>query len=276
MITHPNCKINLGLQVVRRREDGYHDLQTVFVPVPLCDELEIVPSERFSFSQSGINIDCNPEDNIVVKAFRLMQRECNNRLPDVEIRLHKHIPFGAGLGGGSSDAAFTLRMLNDIFDIGMDKGRLRYLAAKLGADCAFFIDNVAVYATGIGDNLAPLGFNPLEGYKLVLVKPDEAVSTAEAYRGVTKREASGMPCPDIPPLLAKPVETWRDTIVNDFETNVFKNHPRLKELKDTLYRAGALYAAMSGSGSTIYGIFNRDSNINIDLDRNYNTYTFNL
>ena len=277
MITNPNCKINLGLQVVRRRDDGYHDLQTVFVPVPLCDKLEIIPSERFSFAQTGIDICCNPEDNIVVKAFRLMQRECGSRLSNVEINLHKNIPFGAGLGGGSSDAAFALRMLNDIFDLGFDSGRLCLLASKLGADCAFFIDNVPAYATGIGDKLTPLGFNPLEGYKLVLVKPGESVSTAEAYRGVTPREKQNKPCPDLSLLLAQPVGSWKDTVANDFESSVFKSHPQLSTLKTDLYTAGALYASMSGSGSTFYGLFEKNANVNIVHNNNIeNIYTFNL
>ncbi len=156
MIASPNCKINIGLHVVRRRSDGYHDLETVFVPVPLCDELEINPSESFSFSQTGITIDCNPEDNIVVKAYRLLQRECGNRLPDVEIRLRKNIPFGAGLGGGSSDAAFTLKMVDELYSLGLGSERLRAIAAKLGADCPFFIDNQPAFATGIGNCLTPM------------------------------------------------------------------------------------------------------------------------
>ena len=158
MIASPNCKINIGLHVVRRRSDGYHDLETVFVPVPLCDELEINSSENFSFSQTGIAIDCNPEDNIVVKAYRLLQRECGNRLPDVEIRLRKNIPFGAGLGGGSSDAAFTLKMVDELYSLGLGSERLRAIAAKLGADCPFFIDNQPAFATGIGDCLTPMDF----------------------------------------------------------------------------------------------------------------------
>ena len=271
MKTTPNCKINLGLQVMRRREDGYHDLETLFIPVPLCDELEINPSENFSFSQSGIAIGCKTEDNIVVKAFRLMQHECGNSLPDVNIHLHKQIPFGAGLGGGSSDAAFTLRMLNDIFGLGFSADRLRTLAARLGADCAFFIDNEPAFATGIGDRLTPLGFNPLARHKLLIIKPNEAVSTAEAYRGVTPREQAGTKSSiSLPEAARLPIEQWNETIVNDFEASVFKTHPLLKELKESLLANGAKYAAMSGSGSTIYGIFD----INDDIPTYDNSYCF--
>lgn len=275
MIASPNCKINIGLHVVRRRSDGYHDLETVFVPVPLCDELEINSSENFSFSQTGIAIDCNPEDNIVVKAYRLLQRECGNRLPDVEIRLRKNIPFGAGLGGGSSDAAFTLKMVDELYSLGLGSERLCAIAAKLGADCTFFIDNQPAFATGIGDCLTPMDFNPLSGHKLLLVKPDEAVSTAEAYGGITPRERRSdiAPC-DLAEAVRKPVSEWRGVIINDFETTVFAKHPRLAAIKQTLYDAGALYAAMSGSGSTIYGIF--EAGANVDLNLNCNIYFFNL
>lgn len=275
MKAFPNCKINLGLHVVRRRSDGYHDLETVFVPVPLCDELEINPSESFSFSQTGIAIDCNPEDNIVVRAYRLLQRECGIRLPEVEISLRKKIPFGAGLGGGSSDAAFTLKMVDELYSLGIGSERLCTLAAKLGADCPFFIDNRPAFATGIGDCLTPLDFNPLAGHKLLLVKPDEAVSTAEAYGGITPRERRNdiEPC-NLAEAVARPVEEWARLIVNDFEATVFAKHPRLAAIKQTLYDAGALYAAMSGSGSTIYGIF--EAGNDIDFKTEYDTYSFNL
>ena len=275
MKAFPNCKINLGLHVVRRRSDGYHDLETVFLPVPLCDELEINPSESFSFSQTGIAIDCNPEDNIVVRAYRLLQRECGIRLPEVEISLRKKIPFGAGLGGGSSDAAFTLKMVDELYSLGLGSERLCTLAAKLGADCPFFIDNRPAFATGIGDCLTPLDFNPLAGHKLLLVKPDEAVSTAEAYGGITPRERRNdiEPC-NLAEAVARPVEEWARLIVNDFEATVFAKHPRLAAIKQTLYDTGALYAAMSGSGSTIYGIF--EAGNDIDFKTEYDTYSFNL
>lgn len=278
MLEYPNCKINIGLNVVRRRDDGYHDLESVFVPVPLCDELEINPSTRFSFMQSGINVGCYPEDNIVVKAFNLMRKECGTRLPDVEIHLHKRIPFGAGLGGGSSDAAFTLRMLNEIFALGLTNSHLCELAAKLGADCPFFIDNQPAYITGIGDHIEPLGYNPLEGYTLLMVKPDVAVSTAEAYRGVTPRNCrNDIADISLPNILRLSPDQWQDSVVNDFETSVLRNHPLLAELKENIYAAGALYAAMSGSGSTVFGIFHQDANIDKTPFKKYsNTFIFNI
>lgn len=260
MLSFPNCKINLGLHVVRRRDDGYHDLETLFLPVALRDRLEIEPAQQFSFAQEGIAIGGGAEQNIVVRAYRLMQNEFSDAIGPVAIRLTKNIPFGAGLGGGSSDAAFALTMLNELFAIGLDGPQLRHLAARLGADCAFFVDNVPAYATGIGDQLTPLGLNPIEGYALLLVKPDEAVSTAEAYRGITPRNKRATPPPtDLRQAVGRPIAEWRELIVNDFEESVFPQHPLLAEIKRQLYAAGALYAAMSGSGSTVYGILNAEA-----------------
>lgn len=273
MLEHPNCKINLGLHVIRRREDGYHDLETLFIPIPLCDELEINPSIHFSFMQTGINVGCSPEDNIVVKAFRLMRKVCGTRLPDVEICLRKHIPFGAGLGGGSSDAAFTLKMLNNIFDLGLDNDQLRTMAAQLGADCAFFVDNLPAYATGIGDNLTALDFNPLKGYTILLVKPDEAVSTAEAYRNIIPRQQRyESQTVYLPQAIKQPVGKWKNIIVNDFEQTVFPNHPRLATLKEELYSEGAIYASMSGSGATVYGLFATETTDTKHLTRRFSNY----
>lgn len=260
MKLYPCCKINMGLNIIRRRNDGYHDLETVFVPVPWCDELEITASDTFSFSQSGIEIEGDVENNMVVKAYRLVQQQAPHAVGNVEIRLTKNIPFGAGLGGGSSDAAFTILMLNNLFQLGFTHDFMRSLASSIGADCAFFIDCQPAYATGIGDILRPLGFNPLQGYKLILIKPNVAVSTAEAYRGITPRQQDSSPFQEglLPELLRKPIENWRDTVTNDFEESVFINHQHLAMLKKMMYEAGALYAAMSGSGSTIYGVFSND------------------
>lgn len=262
MKTYPNCKINLGLHVMRKRDDGYHDLETIFVPVSLHDELDISPANTFSFIQDGIAIDGNPDSNLVVRAYHLLQQHSGSRLGNVEIRLTKKIPTGAGLGGGSSDAAFTLVMLNKIFNLGIQTKTLQSLAAKLGADCAFFIENIAAFATGIGDQLSPLPLNPLLKYKLLLVKPDEFVSTAEAYRDITPRSQRTHSEPiDLRKALDNDINLWENTIVNDFENSVFPKHPRLKKIKSELYDAGALYAAMSGSGATIYGIFQNNNDI---------------
>ncbi len=275
MISHPNCKINLGLHVMRRRSDGYHDLETVFVPVPLCDTLDISPAESFSFTQDGIALDGDTESNLVVKSYRLMQKEFGKRIPVCDIRLTKNIPTGAGLGGGSSDAAFTIKMLNTLSGLGLPTTTMEALAARLGADCAFFINNQTAFATGIGDHLTPLGFNPLSGYRLLMVKPDEAVSTAEAYGGITPREQRSdiQPC-DLINAVKRPAKEWNQLVVNDFEETVFVKHPQLAAIKQALYASGALYAAMSGSGSTIYGIFGPDAAI--DHHFNCNTYTFKL
>lgn len=269
MKTSPNCKINLGLRVLRKRTDGYHDLATVFLPVPLCDELEIERMEVVDddpgavfFTQSGIEVDCPLEDNICVKAYRLLRNDFD-RIPSVKMHLTKNIPFGAGLGGGSSDAAFVLKMLNEMFGLLLSSAELKRYAARLGADCAFFIDNEPSYATGIGDQLTPLGFDPLEGYKLVLAKPADAVSTREAYAGI-RIDPLAACGPGLPELLRRPVDTWRDTVVNDFETTVFPLHPAIAELKSRLYAQGARYAAMSGSGATVFGIFEKDAEVHVD------------
>ena len=264
MKTTPNCKINLGLRVLRRRPDGYHDLATVFLPVPLHDELTVEPnhdpSNPCTFTSSGIVIDCEADDNICVKAYRLLKADFP-RLPSVRIHLHKCIPFGAGLGGGSSDAAFTLKMLNQLGSLGLDSQQLKSYAARLGADSAFFIHNVPAYATGIGDRLHPLHFNPLEGYTLVLAKPDDAVSTREAYAGLQLSATDDTVAYDTPatsPLcqaLQCPVGTWRQTVVNDFETTVFPLHPAIAKLKQLFYDHGAAYSAMSGSGATVFALF---------------------
>ncbi len=260
MITHPNCKINLGLHVVGKRPDGYHDLETLFLPVTdLCDELEITaaaPSDDAALAprmvQSGIALDNAPEDNICTKAWRLLHEEFG--IPAVDIRLRKDIPFGAGLGGGSSDAAFTLRMLNMMFTLGLTDDDLERRAARLGADCAFFVKNRPAYATGIGDQLSPIAID-LSAYRIVVEIPDgEHVSTKEAYAGID-RSRFGQPRPDLREAVRRPIGEWRQLIVNDFETSVFPTHPAIAALKEEMYRRGALYASMTGSGAAVFGIF---------------------
>ena len=251
MILYPNAKINLGLNVVGRRPDGYHDIETVFYPIGLCDVLSIEPSATctdYSFSTGGIPVGGDAEDNLVVKAYRLLQREC--ALPPVDISLEKRIPFGAGLGGGSADAAFMLRGLNELFALGLSADRLEQLAARLGADCPVFVRNKPVFATGIGNVFSPISLS-LEGYTLLVVKPGVHVSTAEAYSRVTPRR----PVEPLTQLLARPVDEWRGRVANDFEASVFALYPQIAAIKEALYRAGAVYASMSGSGSAVYGIF---------------------
>lgn len=254
MISYPNCKINLGLNVVRRRPDGYHDLETIFLPAPLHDILQIEEATHFSFTQDGLTLDSGTEENLVVKAYRLMQRHTG--IGNVAIHLTKKIPFGAGLGGGSSDATFTLCMLDKIFQLNLGKARLKEMASELGADCTFFVDNVPAYATGVGNILTPLGFNPIEGFELRIEKPEgETVSTSEAYRGVTQKNNSHIP---LPKAVKEKPELWRQMIINDFEASVFPNHPRIAQLKQQFYDQGAIYASMTGSGAAVFGIF--DSN----------------
>lgn len=254
MISFPNCKINLGLHVVGKRPDGYHDLETLFLPVmELCDELEIVEGP-LAMHQDGIALDNTPEDNLCMKAWRLLHDEFG--IPSVTIRLKKGIPFGAGLGGGSSDAAFTLKMLNGIFSLGLEDSQLEQRAARLGADCAFFIRNRAAYATGIGDQLEPIEWEVESGkWKVVIEIPEgEHVSTKEAYAGL-QRDLFGCPRPDLREAVRRPIEEWRNLIVNDFEASVFPSHPAIAALKEEMYRRGALYASMTGSGAAVFGIF---------------------
>ena len=252
MITFPNAKINLGLNIVERRQDGYHNIETVFLPIPLADVLEIVPTEgETSLTCYGNRVDCPVEKNLVMKAYRLLQQ--HYQLPPVAMHLYKHIPDGAGLGGGSSDAAHTLLMLNRMFDLGIGDGDLAAMAATLGADCAFFVYNRPMMATGIGDQLAPVDVD-LKGNTLLLVKPAAGVDTRTAYSRV-------VPAPSaiaLTHVVSQPVETWDGVLVNDFEPSVFSALPQLWLIKAQLLDAGAQYAAMSGSGSTIFGIFNSD------------------
>ncbi len=255
MITYPNCKINLGLHVVGKRPDGYHDLETLFVPVhDLCDELEIVEGP-LSIVQDGIVLDNAPEDNLCMKAWRLLHEEFG--IPEVSIRLKKNIPFGAGLGGGSSDAAFTLKMLNEMFSLELSPDDLERRAARLGADCAFFIRNRAAYATGIGDQLEPAELSMKnEELRIDIEIPEgEHVSTKEAYAGLGERLKAKGERPDLRKAIRRPIEEWRNLIFNDFEASVFPAHPAIAALKEEMYRRGAIYASMTGSGAAVFGIF---------------------
>lgn len=248
MIAFPNAKINLGLNVVSRRADGYHNLETVFCPVRLADALEVIESSSFSFQITGIDIDGDPEKNLVVRAYRLLQNDFD--LPPVEIHLHKLIPTGAGLGGGSSDAAFMLKMLNSLFNLQLTVTQLERYAARLGADCPFFIGNQPAFATGIGDQLQPFPLD-LSKYLLLIVKPAFSVSTAQAYRDVVPR----IPAESLVALLKLPPQNWKESVFNDFEPSVFAQFPEIGQIKATLYRHGAVYASMSGSGSAVFGLF---------------------
>jgi 4-diphosphocytidyl-2-C-methyl-D-erythritol kinase len=248
MIVFPNAKINIGLNVVSKREDGYHNLETIFFPLKLADALEFVETDETKLTTSGIQIDGAPEQNLILKAYNLLRADFN--LPPAHFHLHKVIPFGAGLGGGSSDAAFTLIMLNDYFNLGLSPQKLEFYASQIGADCPFFILNKPTFATGIGNKFHNIELD-LTDYEIVILKPNIAVSTIEAYKNVIPRN----PKFRLTEIIKTPVEEWKNLIVNDFEKSVFRKYPQIAELKQLLYDFGAGYASMSGSGSAVFGIF---------------------
>ncbi len=261
MLLFPYAKINIGLYVTEKRPDGYHNLETCFYPIPLTDTLELKPTHDtnapWHLQVIGTPLDGEARDNLVVRALENLRKDFPD-IPPIDIHLSKRIPTGAGLGGGSSDAAATLCAINEMFDLGLSSKDLEQRAAKLGADCAFFIRGRAAIAEGIGDLLTPTELS-LKGWELLLVKPDDFVSTAEAYKGIQPHpiiqgERGRMPLRD---ALKQPVETWRENIVNDFEKSIFLSHPKIAAIKATLYDMGAIYAAMSGSGSAVFGLFRR-------------------
>ena len=273
MILYPNCKLNIGLRIINKRADGYHNLETLFYPVfGLCDRLEITPSDTFSFTQGGLVVDCPAEDNLIIRCYRRM-RERYPQIGDVAIAFEKHIPFGAGLGGGSSDAAHTAIALNELFGLGLSREQLAAEVTPLGADCAFFVYNTPCLAEGIGEILTPVPFK-LDGFRLVMLKPDIHVSTREAYAGIhlsgdqpslaelvrshQQSVVSGQQSAVSSQRAARELLSHGDIIYNDFELSVFPLHPELAALKKRLLDAGAFYAAMSGSGSTVYGLFATD------------------
>ena len=263
MIVFPCAKINLGLNIVSKREDGYHNLETVFYPIPLYDALEIkYMDEKFpsqvacDLKVTGNAVECDEQNNLVVKAYNLLAEDY--KLPRVHAHLYKRIPSQAGLGGGSSDAAFMIRLLDERFRLNIGNPEMEKYAARLGADCAFFIEAEPAYAEGIGDELMPVDGpkGNLNGYYLAIVKPDIAVSTKEAYAAITPT-ATSKSCREI---VRQPIETWKEELVNDFEAPIFKLNPELAEIKEKLYQQGAKYAAMSGSGSALFGIFETEPN----------------
>ena len=254
MIISPCCKINIGLNVVAEREDGYHDIETVFYPVRLCDTLSVEPQSNelrtvCALTVSGNIPIGNADDNSVVEAYRLVASL--HKLPPVKAELHKNIPSQAGLGGGSADAAFMIKLLNKQFALGMGNDEMRRIAARIGADCAFFIDPQPCYATGVGERLEPLTLTEIKGYYLAIVKPDVAISTAEAYSHIASRK----PAKSCREIVNQPLETWKSELSNDFEEFAFARHPILAEIKKRFYSAGAVYSQMSGSGSAMFALF---------------------
>jgi len=269
MIAFPNCKINLGLHVLEKRKDGYHNLETVFYPVRVTDALEIVENNEagrnasLPISQSGLAIDGEVSFNSCLKAYHLLKKDFPE-MPHLQMHLHKVIPPGAGLGGGSSDGAFALVMLNTIFNLSIPQGKLIEYAGMLGSDCPFFIINKPCFATGKGEKLSELKID-LKNYKLLLIFPGIHVKTAEMYREI-RPNAIHKPLMDI---IVKPVEYWRNELVNDFEKVLFPHYPEIANLKESLYKQGAVYASMSGSGSSVYGLFEKDCILKLNYPGHY-------
>ena len=255
MINFPVAKINLGLNVVSKRDDGYHNLETVFYPVPIKDALEVFPMEdgfpsdvRCDLKVTNLFIDGDEQKNLVVKAYNMIAQDYE--LPRVHVHLYKHIPTQAGMGGGSSNCAYMIRLLNEMFSLGMSDEKMIGYAARLGADCAFFIKAQPAYAEGIGEKLQPISID-LSGCKMLVVRPNIPVSTKEAFSLITPQ----VPKKNCLDIVRQPIETWKDELVNDFERSVFAIHPEIGRLKEMMYEQGAVYAAMSGSGSSVFGLF---------------------
>jgi len=255
MIQFSPCKINLGLSILEKRTDGFHALETVFYPVALHDIVELVPAKLFAFTHTGISIPGDTSNNLCVKAYHLLKADYPH-IADVKIHLHKNIPMGAGLGGGSADGSTVLQLLNELFKLNLSKTQLINYAAQLGSDCPFFIFNEACHATGRGEILAPISID-LSNYTIVLVHPGIHIATPWAFQQLT-------PCvkeKTIAEIIKQPIETWKEELINDFEAPVFKAHPSLEDLKNNLYSQGAIYASMSGSGSSLFGIFSKGTKI---------------
>lgn len=251
MILFPPAKINLGLNVLRKRDDGYHEIETVMMPILLTDVLEILPAKEFSFHQSGLEIEGTTSDNLVVRAYEVL-KDAHNLSP-VYIHLLKNIPMGAGLGGGSADATYTLIGLNQLFDLGLSRDELRNYAATLGSDCAFFVDNEPQLARGRGEILSPIHVD-LKGYYIKLIHPGLHIGTKEAYAHVSISENQS----SIEEIIRRPIANWKNELINAFERSAFQLYPEIKRIKEDLYAEGAIYASMTGSGSAVYGIFKEE------------------
>ena len=253
MIIFPNCKLNLGLSILEKRKDNFHNIETILYPLPLKDVLEIVPAkEDFQFKTTGINIAGNTKDNLVVKAYEMINRD--HGIGPVKINLHKAIPAGAGLGGGSSDAAHTIKLLNALYTLGLEEERMEGYARRIGSDCAFFIRNKTVLATGKGDQFKPVHID-LQKYTILLVKPVRNVNTAEAYSWVKPNNKGS----SLKECIKLPIRDWKEQVINDFEGPVFERHPELAGIKASMLELNAVYTSMTGSGSAIFGLFKKGS-----------------
>jgi len=268
VVLFPNCKINLGLKIIRKREDGYHDLETVFYPIALKDALEAIRTgeQGIRFSSSGLAVAGNPDDNLCVKAYRLLQQNFPE-IGGIEMHLHKQIPMGAGLGGGSADGAFALLLLNRLFSLQLSEEQLIRYALQLGSDCPFFILNKPCLATGRGEIMRPVTLD-LSAYRFLLINPNIHVSTAQAFAGIQPQT----PAQSIADIIQLPISQWKELLVNDFEKNVANLYPEIAAIKKELYAQGALYASMTGSGSTVYGLFQKDTHPSISCQPGWTLY----
>jgi 4-diphosphocytidyl-2-C-methyl-D-erythritol kinase len=269
MIIFPNCKINLGLNIVRKRSDGYHDLETVFYPVLLKDAVEVIENNDqhstniIQFSNTGIHVECDSDKNLCLKAYQLLKKDFPY-LPNIQMHLHKEIPMGAGLGGGSADGAFTLLLLNKKFELGLTQKQLIDYALQLGSDCPFFILNKPCYATGRGEKMETVNID-LSAYKILIVHPGIHISTALAFANCQP----AVPKKSVNEIVQQPLTTWKEELKNDFESIAISNYPEIKIIKKKLYESGAVYASMSGSGSAVYGLFEKDQQTSLSFQNSY-------
>ncbi len=274
MLFFPNCKINLGLHILNKREDGFHNIETVFYPVHLKDALEIIPSANannsIEFSSSGLIVDGKEEDNICLKAYHFLKKDFA-QLPIIKMHLHKAIPMGAGLGGGSADGAFTLQLLNKKFNLNISTPKLLNYAAQLGSDCPFFILNKPSFASGQGEILEEINLN-LSAYEIVLINPQIHINTGWAFSQLTPTLSKK----SLKEIIKQPIEIWATELKNDFENPVFEKYPLIKNIKEELYQLGATYASMSGTGSTVFGIFEKEISLQSFIDKNYFAKMINL
>lgn len=264
MLSFSNAKINLGLNIINKRDDGYHNIESVFYPIPWADVLEVLPSKDFHFESSGLLIPGKTDNNLIVKAFHLLKSE--GILPaNVKIHLHKILPMGAGIGGGSSNGAFTLKLINEVLKLNLSNEALEKYAERLGSDCPFFIQNKPKFCFGKGTEFEDIELS-LKGKFLIMINPEIHISTQEAYSGITPNR----PEISIKEIIQLPISKWKNILVNDFEASVIAKYPEIGKIKDILYQNGALYASMTGSGSTVYGIFDTES----DLKNLFGTFTY--
>lgn len=263
MVTFPNCKINLGLNILQKREDGFHDIETVFYPIEINDILEVISSEnKVQFTNTGIHVG-NDENNLCMKAFHLLKKDYPQLL-GIKMHLHKVIPMGAGMGGGSADAAFTLLLLNKKYDLNISFQQLFGYALQLGSDCPFFLLNKPCFASGRGEEMEEINCS-LSSHKMLLINPGIHINTKEIFKEITP----DLPSKKIKQIIQQPISTWKKELVNDFEKPVFIKYPQIKQIKETMYQHDAVYASMTGTGSTVFGIFNTNNEINFPVKKEY-------